>query len=116
MPRPSHAGPRPLLDLRGEIRVIAHILAYRKPDFGRPAGSRSLKPVTHREDRRSSGRTPSSVGPMLAMKRFSWHYTLVTSFEDGPGGHRLFIVNERESTRNAAPDYSNGFDGTRLPS
>jgi hypothetical protein len=27
MPRPSHAGPRPLLDLRGEIRVLAHILA-----------------------------------------------------------------------------------------
>jgi hypothetical protein len=50
------------------------------------------------------------------MKRFGWHYTLVTSFEDGPGSHRLFIVNERESTRNAAPDYSNGFDGTRLPS
>ena len=62
-------------------------------------------------------RTPPSVGPMLAMKRFSWHYTFVTSFEDGPGNHRLFIViNERESTRNAVPDYSNGFDGTRLSS
>jgi hypothetical protein len=53
---------------------------------------------------------------MLAMKRFSWRYTLVTAFEDGPGSHRLFIVNDRESTRNAAPDFSNGFDGTPLPS
>jgi hypothetical protein len=49
---------------------------------------------------------------MLAMKRFSWHYTLVTAFEDGPGSHCLFIVNDRESTRNAVPDYSNGFDGS----
>jgi hypothetical protein len=48
----------------------------------------------------SSGRTPSSVGRMLAMKRFSfsWHYTLVAAFEDGPGSHRLFILNDREST------------------
>jgi hypothetical protein len=53
---------------------------------------------------------------MLAMKRFSWHFTLVTAFGDGPGSHRLFIANDRESTWSAAPDFSNGFDGTPLSS
>ncbi len=52
---------------------------------------------------------------MLAMKRFSWHYTHATAFEDGAGSHLLFILNDRESTRNAVPDYPNGFDGTRYP-
>jgi hypothetical protein len=59
-------------------------------------------------------RTPSSVGPMLAMKRLSWHYTIVAALKDGAGSHCLFIVNDRESTRNAVRDYSNGFDRTRL--
>jgi hypothetical protein len=40
-------------------------------------------------------RTPPSVGPMLAMKRFSWHYTFVTSFEDGPGNHRCIHRHQR---------------------
>ena len=27
-----------------------------------------------------------------------WHYRLVTGFEHGPPKHRLFIINDREST------------------
>ena len=62
-------------------------------------------------------RTPPSVGPMLAMKRFSWPTRSLPRSKMAPEIIVVFIViNERESTRNAVPDYSNGFDGTRLPS
>jgi hypothetical protein len=35
---------------------------------------------------------------MSAMKPLRLDYTLVTGFEHGPLKHRLFIINDREST------------------